>query len=704
MSKASKRRPCPAVQREITPSECGENRVSKYVCPAECPFNPFGSDSYDEALALDELVSEKSILRLFKTDPERVPIERDVEKSRRHPSPHAFSAVTFWQFHFRRDTAGLTFMERWARAGFPELKNDGRVFAQAKASMHITLLEVHRVLDHEQVEVIDLLDAEPVPFVVRDRSMAASAARFSSTMSWMFRLPHYAKTVGTAIVLPNVALFEPLFIVREIARHLGGPEDATALRLWLAGNFVRFSEALDATRLAREADMIASLDMHYGVAVYELRRPFAACRALLDANAAVAPDALNPEERNEGFNDACAWFESDVPPEDAGGPRPALGRVLLGQTHWRIEAVGKEHLAVFRRAFEATLGNAVQFTGERIDDTGAAFLAAQPKADLTLVPPSLLEKPGRLAMAASRVELPTGKLIEDFMAAQQMTLARAFLDKPVPALDGKTPREAACDPRLRPCLLTLLRQRVRAHDEQNLRTGRHDDINWLLLELGTTEILFDAPPVRPNFDWDVAEDLPEDLTDGPARHKSAPVDKDDLTDPPPLPSQPFSTNEAEGRLGIAFRHFKSSEEAIRAMDDAGGLLLGDAEEMLGEVTTPEDRTMIVMSMLQVWFAFVPPGCRGPFTDDDDLLEAFEKNLLGLTNHGRESSPEELQRLMESGPQPNLVKLACLNLFELAESLPKKKRPNHGSLAGMAAFIKAAIDTLDAATRKEFGVQ
>ena len=79
------------------------------------------------------------------------------------------------------------------------------------------------------------------------------------------------------------------------------------------------------------------------------------------------------------------------------------------------------------------------------------------------------------------------------MALQDQT----FLDDQIPALDGRTPRQAAQDPALRPKLLHLLKQRVQACDEHNLESGGSYDVNWLLRELGTTEILFNPPPARP---------------------------------------------------------------------------------------------------------------------------------------------------------------------------------------------------------------
>jgi hypothetical protein len=42
-----------------------------------------------------------------------------------------------------------------------------------------------------------------------------------------------------------------------------------------------------------------------------------------------------------------------------------------------------------------------------------------------------------------------------------------------------------------------MKQRVTRCDLDNLEKGESKDVNWMLRELGLTEILFDPPPKRP---------------------------------------------------------------------------------------------------------------------------------------------------------------------------------------------------------------
>jgi len=72
-------------------------------------------------------------------------------------------------------------------------------------------------------------------------SIAASARtpRFATLLSWAYPLPHFWRLSGTAISMGDVEDFEPVEVVTETVRHLGGPTEVAALRLWLAEHFVR---------------------------------------------------------------------------------------------------------------------------------------------------------------------------------------------------------------------------------------------------------------------------------------------------------------------------------------------------------------------------------------------------------------------------------------------------------------------------------
>ena len=61
MAKAGKLRPCPALGREISPGECGEDRNRRQVCPADCAYNPFNPAAYDSLREVEDELDGKTL-------------------------------------------------------------------------------------------------------------------------------------------------------------------------------------------------------------------------------------------------------------------------------------------------------------------------------------------------------------------------------------------------------------------------------------------------------------------------------------------------------------------------------------------------------------------------------------------------------------------------------------------------------------------
>jgi hypothetical protein len=251
MSKASKNRACPAVGREIPVSECVAHRHSAYACPATCPHDPFAPANYSRFLELEGKLDRQSMDYLMEHAADRPAMEKALQRAHSHPSLHAMHAWYEWNLFFAPGADGLTCCQRWEKTGFPELKSDQRFLLRAKMQTRIALVEIHRVLDGERAEAVDLLAPDAPPMRFQDRGLAGMAVRFASVLTWIYPLPHFWRLSGTAAVIPEISQFSPEEIVMEIVRHLGGPATADGARRWLAEHFLRFSDALTATSRLR---------------------------------------------------------------------------------------------------------------------------------------------------------------------------------------------------------------------------------------------------------------------------------------------------------------------------------------------------------------------------------------------------------------------------------------------------------------------
>ena len=110
-------------------------------------------------------------------------------------------------------------------------------------------------------------------------------------------------------------------------------------------------------------------------------------------------------------------------------------------------------------------------------------------------------------------------------------------------------------------------------DRRNLETGRNDDTNWMVRELGLTEILFEPPPPRPRPD--PALDVPDEDEDDLPPYLTLP-------DPPALPDRPWTKPEAARLMDRAIKTFSPMSDAADYFSDLQYPLFPDLNDVLGE--------------------------------------------------------------------------------------------------------------------------
>ncbi|HEY1109692.1 MAG TPA: hypothetical protein VGE76_13685, partial [Opitutaceae bacterium] len=596
MGQAKKWRACPVVGGEISSAECGEHRVSKYSCPESCAFNPFSLANYPALLEaegkLDDLCSQRLLGQI--DDATGARLRRSAESK----SPHALHAAICWELFFATDAQDRTFTGRWAEQGFPGLRNDDRVLVRAKMRMRIALLEVQRVVDDQQIDVVDLLDPARPTLRLVDIRLAARACRFTTIMTWSYPLPHFWRSSGSAIVVKRLGPHRPEAVVRACATHLGAPAEAGALRRWLAEHFVRLDEAITATAYARQRLLLSALDAETGHVSYDLLISRTACRRALLAHDAILRDALTDKERAAGFLDALELLDRAQPGPIASGPR-VIGRLLLAKKSLRLEATGAANSAALREQVERSLAGKIRFVQERRDDVGAQMAAAVPQSDAALVPPVLLAEPDRISLSSSRTEGPArGESMADYQARLMAEYRRTWADESVPQLGGRTPRAAAADPAWRRCVIEMVKEQVLAVDETNLRSGRCDDANALVRELGLHEIDFPPPPPRaPLPATDDGDDGDDDENFEPGETP--------WPDLGPLPGAPLSIDAAYQRLEAAMAAFPTAQSAFDLLERTSPGNLEALEQLTSEVLSEDEYVFFAPLFLQLWFALAP---------------------------------------------------------------------------------------------------
>jgi hypothetical protein len=707
VSKSKKHlRECPALGREITSAECGTGRGSAYACPADCPFFPFTPANYDQHGEIESRLITKTYERAARlmSSAERDRVRWKIEGQQGDDVLASHSRFA-WSYHWERDADGRTFGERWLADQAGGLSNDERVLLAGMNRVRPVVLEVQRILDEQMVEGVDLLDGRPLRIL--DRATAHAVCRYSVLLVWCYPMAHYERTSGGGLFVPAVQEVEPVAVVREIIRHLGGPADPAGEREWLARNFSRTCEALSAVQLARWQDTLQAIDACYAKTDYRVLQG-ARLESLLARHADVEPESIPDDEARQGFEKGYVWLdrppaaESDqlalpltAEPTIAMG-ETVLGRVLLGPQRVRIEAMSSARHQDLRARFERLATGGVEFLGERADDLGAQTRGRNaPAFDASLVPPRLLENPQRIHMASQRVQPADGGAEETLLTAFQRQYA-TFLDEPIPWLDGRTPRAAAADPALRPRLVSLMKTHICGVDQRRKKEGLDLDLNPLLNELGLHELISEPPPLGSAED-DEAEWDDEELDDALGGLESLAKLGEDLEPEPAI--RPLTERDVDRRLAAMHRKYPQPDAATDATEaEFPGLF-----DLAWEVTqsTLDDREFPYLEVLMVRACQVlkpPTGRVSPLRYERIIrglaVECAQVSALVLE---KRQPQRAMERWLDDTPQPIVMQDLAGVLGTLTEQQRRKDRPRDEAALVILAFLKSLVAELSRAT-------
>lgn len=669
---AKKQRMCPAVGRGVGAAECGENRISRYQCPPDCPHNPWALGAYVHEMAIESAFFDH-LWRYAAQDPVTRGQRIGLDPTR--ITDH-FSNLRNW--FILRDGQGRTLMDRWEQTGFPGLNNDGRVLARCHAKVKVMAGEVLDHVSDDAVRVQDRFDLSAPPIVVMDRSLAQQAGRFTRLLVWAFPLPHYSRITAAAFFVPDIGSLEAEEIIGAVSEHLGGPLSGEPLREWLRANFDVAVNAIEALSEATRRKMFENVI--FVKIAYRVEGP---AQTFIDALSAAPEAVLNaPSEadRKEGFSHEWAWLDQNEEAirGAAQGARPTLGRVLFAQDRNRIrlEGGGQDRARRLQEAFEQRLGRLVVLEGRRVDDVGRQMIARDGKPfDSSLVPPRLLDLAPRIETSVQLVEAKS-----DVSAAALMRASRRkWVDQAIPSLGGKTPREAAADPALRPKVVGLVKEAIRRADRQGLQEDRFEDEGWMAVELGLTEL---QRPVPPRLARRAEESERREA-------QRLGVEREDSAD----------GNEATIPAARILAAMKEPGSLV-AIRDAFRTECPDFSEWVDNVTSDlEEREYVLIESLvaMAWHISRPPDGRAlaPNVDRiDHKMRALMQESASFVGE-----PEKWFHTLVPKEGAGHSTLLCALLLAASELAPKPRPPNpigqQAALLGMF-MIHAVTDELDRA--------
>lgn len=677
MAKKTKKRDCPAAGEVITSAECGSGRHRKYACPPDCGYNPFGPGQYDEVLAIEEKLDNELMRWSVKdksTTSKGIGLVKRLENGQLDED--GFSREMSRLLLFVKDSSGQTPLQKWYAQKEKQLKNDDRLMSEGKLQIRPVLLETVQIVDEKTLMARDLIageDSELMRFV--DRASAARLCRFDVWFTLIFPLPHYHRLHGSAIQLTRVNGMTPREVFLEMVRHLGGPVDALdtpAGREWLGLHYNELYTINLKTGEERNRRMLEQVDFQSMTVDYAFRGDLSEARDRL-LKAGCLED--NPDSAVESgkFQEKFLWTDkagTDRPDQWLGGI-PCLGAVYIGPESWRLEAIAQSRMDVMRPELESLMGEALEFTGERVEELGRqmAMEAGEPSEE-GAVPPLLLENIEQVGLFSSRLESTSQITKTGDIAILTGDAYGKYADQALPALDGKTPRQAAADPSMRGRCLTLVKGLVNRVDHHNLEAGSGEDINWLIRELGLSEIDYPAPPHREPLLKDVEEE----------------ETSQEFLDPDVLDT-------LEDIIAMRREDYPFEDAILDDVKNHGWDLVEDLVEILAEFMPKEMIVVGVSPVLDVWLVLVSKGKTVSVSYElleDTFYQVLETVDRILKNKKLLSGPNPLYGLCRS---PELLAL-CMSQFleDLEEKLGETAQPDW-SILSYEVFLLSVINIL-----------
>jgi hypothetical protein len=614
MGQANKNvRHCPVLNNAISPSECGESRTSRITCPADCRHNPWSPSTYEQALAIETVVYDKLRQRLSQEHRSWTTsiIRKDI--------PHTLTQFTLAYF-IDRDANGLTLFQRWERDNWRNLTNDQIVFLKALSAQYATAIEVLEIRNDEETLVRDRLNLSHAPFLIHDRKMAEMAGRFTGVLTCLVDMPHYTRVNGAAIPFPLLNNLEAEDILHAIAEHERWPTESPALQQWLLTHFGECSDSITAIHEAAEDAFMKNA--FYTKAWYRLVvSPSAFIAAMQSCPAAIASPIR--DDLNEGMTHEWSW---KAPAEGAlPDAIPTLGRVLCGHDTVRIEAGGELRAKSLRKAFEQFAENKVRFERQRVDDLGTQMRSRKARlADPARVPPSLTKHFPSVELTVSLVSADPANPQAKAQAVMNDAMAH-WGDAPIPALNGKTPRQAVQDPALRPKVVHMVKQMISRGDRAGLHGKHFRDEACIARDLGLTELDYPVPP-RLRALATGSQDAP------PQGEDQRPLGLG-------LPAALMALSDVKKRVADVKSYFDGSEEMVEAFESEAPDLYDWVCSWDPGSYSEDDIDMLLFVASMVWFIAYPPDCSSPGIDIDRLHIATEQSAFHLKASLDQSRPD-----------------------------------------------------------------
>lgn len=429
------KRDCPALGGMICPPCCGRYRLVDIACPPGCRW--LGGlaavrDRGPRAFSRDDYAAATDKLTAFVLSAREAETRRQALEFLRHAIAESDGwravedeegAIPEWMApvidgfvgYGARDRERRRAVDRLIAARGRDLPAGEVAALGALSRARASLFEIVDVQVGAGLTLRDRLGDGEV--TVREVSASTQLRRGDVIFAWIMEVGDHVELTGASMQVPpahiaavETALVDELDVLRTEQPAADVAEVADIALDTLAEAIASWRPP---TLVTTHGEPLVFCAAHYTVS------DVAAARARLVLRAEI--DIDDDEEDN---HDSMTWLDREPNPKLAGGPT-VLGHLRITEGELVLETNSRERLARGRALIEETLGELAAHRADTLQDPEAALRerrASPPASTSRDVPPEV---------AAELV----GNYLRDHYTR--------WMDEPLPALDGKTPRKAA---------------------------------------------------------------------------------------------------------------------------------------------------------------------------------------------------------------------------------------------------------------------
>lgn len=455
------KRTCPALHGSICSPCCGQHRLSKIDCPSDCIHLGGLSSARDVRPAFSKTELDSAFSKLLDYSRRVSPDPMVAELLGGEVDEWEMPIVVAFVAYGHRDAEGKRVVDRFIGAR-GRLLPAGEVAAlvaiqQARAS----LFEVQEVQLGVGLQLHDLLTGEH--FHVREVSATAQLKKWDVFFGWVMQVGDHLELTGACCGVPRSHLARVREVLdkeleQERLKHPGTTDrDLIGSIAWAP--LVTLRAAVRERRMPQmrttDDEELVFCKAHY---------------AIRDREGVLARLAAIPDLESD--DDGFTWINP------AGNQHIGPGPVTLGRVHVNgdalvLETMSKERNTRGRAMLEGALGSMILHRADSIQDPEVAIEQYRSRGGS----PKNHEVPEDIQRQV------VGQYLRDYYAR--------WLDEEIPALGGKSPREAVRTKRGEAQVEELLKELENGLSRQV--GGDAVDISALRRELGLEDDSFDGP-------------------------------------------------------------------------------------------------------------------------------------------------------------------------------------------------------------------